>query len=90
MDDFTVPCNHKKQKIFLCNSVSLADINIARKKVFSSSQKIQQDQRLCLFLSVNNPKRRRPRNTERPNKNHKLTVQYYVSKKYVGNTLLFT
>nr|CAH7752216.1 unnamed protein product [Callosobruchus chinensis] len=44
-----------------CNSVTLNDIKVQRDKFYSCSGKIEQDQKLCHFISVCPPQRRRGR-----------------------------
>lgn len=84
LKNFKYACTHKSKKLNCC-SVSLKDIQRQREIFYGYTSKIQQDQKLCHFMSVCPPHRRRKRDTTQENncKPKSFHVFYYFRTKVV-------
>lgn len=60
MEKFKRPCEHNNKQ-FSCKKVTMFDMVKARSQLYQTPEKAVQDQRLCHFMSVGEPKRKRPR-----------------------------
>ncbi|XP_028129617.2 uncharacterized protein LOC114325684 [Diabrotica virgifera virgifera] len=82
MKKFKRPCMHNSKKLN-CSSVSLKEIMLQREKLYGYVSKIDQDQKLCHFMSVCPRQRRRGRvNTQESNAKPKsFHIFYYFHTK---------
>ncbi|KAJ8895605.1 hypothetical protein PR048_000941 [Dryococelus australis] len=60
MKTFERPCQHDNKQ-FSCKKVTMFDMVKARSQLYQTPNKAVQDHRLCHFMSVGGPKRKRPR-----------------------------
>lgn len=78
LEKFNRPCTHNTKR-FSCMQVSLNDIKNARNKLYKTANKLEQDQRLCLYISAIDVQRKRKRryiaSTSKP---RSFSTIYYV------------
>ena len=71
-------CNHPPRFGFKCSELGMQDIRKFHQLFYESHNKICQDQFILRFVTLEPPKRKRPRSGTTKNKSKGVTMRYYM------------
>lgn len=76
LKNFQRPCNHNNKSTYKCNNITLTDIKRNKRKIYSTSNKSDQEIRLCHLMSSVTVSRRRP--VKEAPKKREVNVSYFL------------